>query len=104
MHLVTTADARRKVASSSVILTTVPVFTMMAPLVFDPLLTRTWQGGESGYISNCPALVSPGSGGDGVLLDPVAVAADAVALGQPAGKLLGNEPGCSRWLYTTVWW
>jgi len=32
--------------------------------------------GQSGYISNCPALTTPGSGGDGVPLDQVAVDAD----------------------------
>lgn len=35
---------------------------------------------DSGLTSNCPALVSPGSGGDGVPLDPAAVAADNAAL------------------------
>ena len=50
------------------------------------------QGGESNYQSNCPALVSPGSGGDGVLLDPVAVAADALALANlPANCWVMNQ-------------
>ena len=37
------------------------------------------QGGETNFVSNCPALISPGSGGSGVPLDPVAVAADYAA-------------------------
>lgn len=36
--------------------------------------------GQTGITSNCPALVSPGSGGSGVPLDPVDVAADEAAL------------------------
>jgi len=36
--------------------------------------------GQTGITSNCPALISPGSGGSGVLLDAAAVAADEVAL------------------------
>ncbi|MCG8414002.1 MAG: TonB-dependent receptor [Pseudomonadales bacterium] len=36
--------------------------------------------GQTGITSNCPALTSPGSGGSGTLLDPVAVAADEAAL------------------------
>jgi iron complex outermembrane receptor protein len=50
------------------------------------------QGGEANFQSNCPALVSPGSGGDGVLLDPVAVAADALALANlPANCWVMNQ-------------
>ena len=50
------------------------------------------QGGETGYTSNCPALISPGSGGDGVPLDPVAVAADDLALSQlPANCWVMNQ-------------
>lgn len=36
--------------------------------------------GETGVTSNCPALASPGSGGNGEPLDAAAVAADAAAL------------------------
>lgn len=36
--------------------------------------------GETGITSNCPALISPGSGGSGVPLDAAAVAADYAAL------------------------
>ena len=50
------------------------------------------QGGETGYTSNCPALISPGSGGDGVPLDPLAVAADDLALSQlPANCWVMNQ-------------
>jgi iron complex outermembrane receptor protein len=50
------------------------------------------RGGETGYTSNCPALISPGSGGDGVPLDPVAVAADDLALSQlPANCWVMNQ-------------
>jgi iron complex outermembrane receptor protein len=38
------------------------------------------QRGDQGITSNCPALISPGSGGDGQPLDPVAVAADNAAI------------------------
>lgn len=48
--------------------------------------------GESGVISNCPALASPGSGSDGVPLDPIAVAADAAAIAAlPANCWLMNQ-------------
>ncbi len=43
--------------------------------IVDTDITRGMQN----YVSNCPALVSPGSGGSGPL-DPAAVAADAAAL------------------------
>jgi iron complex outermembrane recepter protein len=36
--------------------------------------------GMQNYVSNCPALVSPGSGGSGTPLNPAAVAADAAAM------------------------
>ena len=50
------------------------------------------QGGEANFTSNCPALTSPGSGGDGVLLDPAAVAADALALANlPANCWVMNQ-------------
>jgi len=49
-------------------------------------------GGETNFTSNCPALVSPGSGGDGVPLDGVAVAADAFALANlPANCWVMNQ-------------
>ncbi|MEX0708111.1 MAG: TonB-dependent receptor [Woeseia sp.] len=38
------------------------------------------QRGDINVQSNCPALVSPGSGGSGQPLDPAAVAADAMAI------------------------
>lgn len=48
--------------------------------------------GQSGYISNCPALVSPGSGGSGVPLDQAAVAADyAARQALPANCWLMND-------------
>lgn len=37
--------------------------------------------GQTGVSSNCPALTSPGSGGNGVAFDPAVVAADNAALG-----------------------
>ncbi|MEX2122891.1 MAG: TonB-dependent receptor [Woeseia sp.] len=47
---------------------------------------------DSGEISNCPALPSPGSGGDGVPLDPAVVAADAAALANlPANCFVVNQ-------------
>ena len=50
------------------------------------------QGGETDYISNCPALTTPGSGGSGVPLDPVTVAADALALANlPANCWVMNQ-------------
>jgi iron complex outermembrane receptor protein len=48
--------------------------------------------GDTGIVSNCPALVSPGSGSDGVLLDPMVVAADAAAMAAlPANCWLMNQ-------------
>jgi len=48
-------------------------------------------GNESGVTSNCPALTSPGSGSNGVPLDPAAVAADDMAMSQlPANCWVAN--------------
>ena len=48
--------------------------------------------GQSGYVSNCPALVSPGSGGSGVPLDQAAVALDyAARQALPANCWLMNQ-------------
>ncbi len=48
--------------------------------------------GMTNYISNCPALTSPGGGGDGVPLDPTAVAADfAARQNLPANCWLLND-------------
>jgi iron complex outermembrane receptor protein len=44
------------------------------------VVDTTIERGDQNVISNCPALVSPGSGGDGQPLDPAAVAADNAAL------------------------
>lgn len=44
------------------------------------IVDTTIRPGQTGVTSNCPALISPGSGSSGVLLDPVAVAADEAAL------------------------
>ncbi len=44
------------------------------------IVDTTIAPGQTGITSNCPALISPGSGGSGVPLDPAAVAADAAAL------------------------
>ena len=44
------------------------------------------KGGETNYKSNCPALTSPGSGGNGVPLDQAAVAADAAAMAALPGN------------------
>lgn len=50
------------------------------------------KAGQTGITSNCPALISPGSGGSGVLLDPAAVAADAAALDSlPANCFVLNQ-------------
>ncbi|HET6628447.1 MAG TPA: TonB-dependent receptor [Woeseiaceae bacterium] len=47
---------------------------------------------DSGLVSNCPVLVSPGSGASGVPLDPAAVAADAAALANlPANCFVANQ-------------
>lgn len=51
-----------------------------------------FQQGMTGYVSNCPALSSPGGGGDGVPLDQAAVAADFAARQiLPANCWLLNE-------------
>jgi iron complex outermembrane receptor protein len=42
--------------------------------------------GQTGVTSNCPALTSPGSGGNGVLLNQAAVAADEAALNSLPGN------------------
>ena len=42
--------------------------------------------GQTGITSNCPALTSPGSGGNGVLLDAAVVAADEAALNALPGN------------------
>lgn len=48
--------------------------------------------GVGGQVSNCPALVSPGSGADGMDLDPAAVAADEAALNSlPANCFVLNQ-------------
>lgn len=44
------------------------------------VVDTTIQRGDTGIVSNCPALVSPGSGGNGQPLDPAAVAADNAAI------------------------
>jgi iron complex outermembrane recepter protein len=44
------------------------------------VVDTTIERGMQGITSNCPALPSPGSGGDGQPLDPAAVAADNAAL------------------------
>ena len=50
------------------------------------------SGGETNFTSNCPALVSPGSGGSGVPLDPVAVADDyAARQALPANCFVMNQ-------------
>jgi iron complex outermembrane receptor protein len=50
------------------------------------------RGGESNYTSNCPALTSPGSGGNGVALNAAAVAADEAALNSlPANCWVLNQ-------------
>jgi len=49
-------------------------------------------GNETGVVSNCPALVSPGSGGDGVALDAQTVQNDADALAAlPANCFVLNQ-------------
>jgi len=48
--------------------------------------------GSTNVVSNCPALVSPGSGGNGAPLDAAAVAADALARSQlPANCFVANQ-------------
>ena len=48
--------------------------------------------GDTGMVSNCPALISPGSGGNGGDLDAAAVAADAAALaGLPGNCWVMNQ-------------
>ncbi len=47
---------------------------------FRAIVDDNVAAGQTGYISNCPALVSPGSGGNGDDLDAAAVAADEMAL------------------------
>ena len=44
------------------------------------VVDTTIERGDMNIVSNCPALISPGSGGDGVPLDPAVVAADEAAL------------------------
>ena len=44
------------------------------------VVDTTIQRGDQNVVSNCPALPSPGSGGNGVPLDPAAVAADNAAI------------------------
>ena len=47
----------------------------------------------TGVTSNCPALTSPGSGGNGVPLDQTAVAADALAMANlPSNCFVMNQP------------
>ena len=48
--------------------------------------------GQKGVTSNCPALTSPGSGGNGIPLDAAAVAADAAGLaGLPSNCFVLNQ-------------
>ncbi|MGB5352254.1 MAG: TonB-dependent receptor [Woeseia sp.] len=48
--------------------------------------------GDTNVTSNCPALTSPGSGGNGVPLNPAVVAADALALANlPANCWVKNQ-------------
>ena len=49
-------------------------------VTYRAIADTNFERGMTNYVSNCPALVSPGSGGDGVPLDPAAVAADYAAL------------------------
>ena len=66
------------------------------------VVDTTIRNRATGVTSNCPALTSPGSGGNGVPLNQAAVAADALALANLPSKLLGNEPADARRLHTTV--
>jgi len=56
------------------------------------VVDTTIQAGQTGITSNCPALISPGSGADGVMLDAAAVAADEAALNSlPANCFVLNQ-------------
>jgi iron complex outermembrane receptor protein len=56
------------------------------------VVDTTIERGDMNIISNCPALPSPGSGGDGQPLDPLVVAADAAALAAlPANCWVMNQ-------------
>jgi iron complex outermembrane receptor protein len=48
-------------------------------ITYRAVVDTTINRGDTGVVSNCPALVSPGSGGDGVALDAAEVAADYAA-------------------------
>jgi len=56
--------------------------------------------GVGGQVSTCPALPSPGGGGDGVPLDAVAVATGLRGTAGPASQLLADELRSAGWLYT----
>ena len=59
---------------------------------FRAIVDTNLQAGDTNVVSNCPALVSPGSGGSGAPLDPVAVAADAAARAAlPANCFVANQ-------------
>lgn len=61
-------------------------------VTYRAIVDTNLQQGDENVISNCPALVSPGSGGDGALLDPAAVAADAAARAAlPANCFVANQ-------------
>lgn len=56
------------------------------------VVDTTIQRGDMNIVSNCPALPSPGSGGNGQPLDPAVVAADAAALAAlPANCWVMNQ-------------
>ena len=57
------------------------------------VVDTTIRNRATGVTSNCPALTSPGSGGNGVPLDQTAVAADALAMANlPSNCFVMNQP------------
>lgn len=61
-------------------------------VTYRAIVDTNLQGTETNYVSNCPALVSPGSGGSGTPLDPMAVDADyAARQALPANCFLMNS-------------
>ena len=57
------------------------------------VVDTTIRNRATGVTSNCPALTSPGSGGNGVPLNQAAVAADALAMANlPSNCLVMNQP------------
>ena len=57
------------------------------------VVDTTIRNRATGVTSNCPALTSPGSGGNGVPLNQAAVAADALALANlPSNCFVMNQP------------